>query len=98
MTQHIALPALPTRVLVTGGAGFIGSALVWALNEHGVERIVVADRLGTDDKWRNLVGLRFEDYIDADDLLGDLESARLGAFELVLHMGACSSTTERDAG
>src|SRR5690606_13031729 len=57
------------RVLVTGGAGFIGSALVWALNGRDCDRIVVADVLGSDDKWRNLVPLRFEDYVDADDLL-----------------------------
>ncbi|MDQ6610837.1 MAG: ADP-glyceromanno-heptose 6-epimerase [Gemmatimonadota bacterium] len=92
------LPNLPSRVLVTGGAGFIGSALVWALNQHGVERIVVADRLGTDEKWRNLSGLRFEDYVDADDLFDRLNQATLGTFDLVLHMGACSDTTERDAG
>lgn len=91
------LPTLPGRVLVTGGAGFIGSALVWGLNQHGVERIVVADRLGTDDKWRNLVPLRFEDYLEADDLLPRLEQGALGRFDLVLHMGACSDTTERDA-
>lgn len=92
------LPALPRRVLVTGGAGFIGSALVWALNQHGVERIVVADRLGTDEKWRNLVSLRFEDYVDADDLFARLANGSLGSFDLVLHMGACSATTELDAG
>ena len=85
------------RVLVTGGAGFIGSALVWALNRRGCERIVVCDRLGTDEKWRNLAPLRFADYVEADDLLPRLQSGALGKFDLVLHMGACSSTTETDA-
>lgn len=85
------------RVLVTGGAGFIGSALVWALNARGIKNIVVADRLGTSDKWRNLAPLRFEDYLEADDLLGKLEHGALGSFDTVLHMGACSSTLERDA-
>jgi len=85
------------RVLVTGGAGFIGSALVWALNRRGCESIVVCDRLGTDEKWRNLTPLRFADYIEADDLLARLQNGILGKFDLVLHMGACSSTTERDA-
>ncbi|MGA2788141.1 MAG: ADP-glyceromanno-heptose 6-epimerase [Verrucomicrobiota bacterium] len=86
------------RVLVTGGAGFIGSALVWALNRRGCERIVVCDRLGTDEKWRNLTPLRFADYVEADDLLARLQSDTLGKFDLILHLGACSSTTETDAG
>jgi ADP-L-glycero-D-manno-heptose 6-epimerase len=101
MTAPLSLPAapsrLPTRVLVTGGAGFIGSALIWALNQLGVERIVVTDRLGLDEKWRNLVPLRFEEYLEADDLLPRLTGNRLGAFDLALHLGACSATTERDA-
>lgn len=85
------------RVLVTGGAGFIGSALVWDLNRRGCDRIVVADRLGTSEKWRNLPPLRFEDYREADDLIPALESGQLGTFDLVLHLGACSSTMETDA-
>ena len=85
------------RVLVTGGAGFIGSALVWALNRRGCDRIVVCDRLGTDERWRNLTPLRFADYVEADDLLPRLPGGALGKFDLVLHMGACSATTETNA-
>ena len=84
-------------MLVTGGAGFIGSALVWALNRRGCDRIVVCDRLGTDERWRNLTPLRFADYVEADDLLPRLPGGALGKFDLVLHMGACSSTTETNA-
>ena len=78
-----------SRVLVTGGAGFIGSALVWALNRRGCEDIVVCDILGTNEKWRNLTPLQFADYIEADALLARLQSGVLGKFDLVLHMGAC---------
>ena len=93
-----SLPLLEDcRVLVTGGAGLIGSAVVWSLNRRGCDKIVVTDRLGATGKWRHLAALRFHDYLEADDVLSRLRSGGLGAFDLVLHLGACSSTTERDA-
>ncbi len=84
-------------ILVTGAAGMIGSALVWALNRRGCERIILTDRLGTDDRWRNLAPLRFLDYLHADQLWDALDSPALSEVRLVLHLGACSATTERDA-
>lgn len=85
------------RVLVTGGAGFIGSAVVWGLNQRGCDNIVLVGRLRQTDKWRHLAPLQFRDYLEADDLLPCLQRNSLGTFQAILHFGACSSTTERDA-
>jgi ADP-L-glycero-D-manno-heptose 6-epimerase len=87
------------RIVVTGGAGFIGSALVWALNRRGIDDILVVDRLDVSEKWKNLIALRFRDYADADDFearAGDHAGA-FGDIGTIFHLGACSSTTESDA-
>jgi ADP-L-glycero-D-manno-heptose 6-epimerase len=83
--------------LVTGGAGFIGSAVVWALNRRGVDRILVVDRLGRTEKWRNLTPLAFDDYLEADALVPAIERGALDEVRTIFHLGACSSTTETDA-
>lgn len=93
------LDSTQSRILVTGGAGFIGSALIWDLNQRGVDDVLVADFLGTDEKWKNLTPLAFDDYLEADDLLRRIETGdpALADIELVFHLGACSATTEHDA-
>jgi ADP-L-glycero-D-manno-heptose 6-epimerase len=84
-------------IIITGGAGFIGSAMAWELNRQGIRDILVVDNLGTTNKWRNLVGLEYHRYIHKDAFL-DLLGTRYmeGRIEAVIHMGACSSTTEAD--
>ncbi|MBU2055091.1 MAG: ADP-glyceromanno-heptose 6-epimerase, partial [Proteobacteria bacterium] len=85
-------------IVVTGGAGFIGSAFVAKLNDEGRDDIVIVDELGTTEKWKNLVKRRYADYIHKSAFLEMVVSDRVPfPVEAVVHMGACSSTTERDA-
>lgn len=81
-------------IVVTGGAGMIGSNIVRRLNEDGLTDILVVDDLTDGTKFRNLSPLKIADYIDKDDFLDLLARGQFGAFEAVFHQGACSSTTE----
>ena len=86
-------------IVVTGGAGFIGSAIVWRLNQEDVRDIIIVDHLSTSDKWKNLSPLYFRDYIEKDEFLKLVEQDKdIPGLEAIFHMGARSDTLEKDAG
>jgi ADP-L-glycero-D-manno-heptose 6-epimerase len=85
-------------IVVTGGAGFIGSAIVWKLNQLGKTDIIIVDELGQDEKWKNLVGLKYEDFVHKNEFIEQvLDDVITYNIEAIIHMGANSSTTEKDA-
>lgn len=89
-------------IIVTGGAGLIGSAVVHGLNQRGITDILVVDHLGLTEKWRNLAPLKFSDYLEKDVFEALLDTGRAAArfvepLQAIIHLGACSATTERDA-
>ena len=83
------------KIVVTGGAGFIGSVFIWRLNQAGLEDIIVVDEFD-EDKKKNLKGKKIIDCLDKDKFLEKLTSTKLGRIDFLVHLGACSSTTETD--
>ena len=83
-------------VIVTGGAGFIGSAFVHKLNQEGITDILIVDNIAHTDKWKNLVTLHYTDYIHKDDFITMISHDGLDDVDAIFHLGACSATTETD--
>ena len=84
-------------IILTGGAGFIGSVLLQRLNENGITDILIVDELDSSEKWKNLLGKQFGDYCPKDEFLEYLdEDIEKDDVSAVIHLGACTSTTERD--
>ena len=84
-------------IIVTGAAGFIGRNTVAELNARGEDELILVDDLGKDEKWSNLVGLRYEDIVSPEEFLGLIEDGAFADARSVIHLGACSATTEKDA-
>lgn len=86
-------------IIITGGAGFIGSALCWGLNKKGRTDILIVDSQAGIGSWENLLNLNFADYCDKESLINRLNNNEFkDEVEGILHLGACSSTTERNTG
>ncbi len=85
-------------IILTGGAGFIGSCFLKTLNSNGIYDIIVVDRLGNGDKWKNIVGKRFAGYYHKNEFFDVLFDEKKIArnIDAIIHLGACSSTTESD--
>lgn len=89
-------PSNDKMIVVTGGAGFIGSGVIQHLNDKGLYHVVVVDELGCSEKWKNLVGKRITDVIEKPVFFQWLEN-KASEIQAFIHLGACSSTVETDA-
>lgn len=83
-------------VIVTGGAGFIGSCVVRTLNDAGITNIVIVDNIAGTEKWMNLRNKKYTEYVHRSFFLDRLKAGDFGEVSGIIHMGACSSTTETD--
>ena len=83
-------------IVITGGAGFIGSGVVSALNQKGINNLIIVDELRQTEKWKNLIGKQFVDVISKSQLFNWLVG-RESIVEAFIHLGACSDTMETDA-
>ncbi len=84
-------------IVLTGGAGFVGSCMLSALNAAGRNDVLIVDALRTGEKWKNLVGHSFIDIVSKETFRERMMLGDVDAVDTVIHMGACSTTTERDA-
>jgi ADP-L-glycero-D-manno-heptose 6-epimerase len=82
--------------IITGAAGFIGSALITYLNSKGIDSLILVDDLKLENKWKNLVGKNFVDLISKKNLFSFLEKEK-DKVKSIVHLGACSDTLENDA-
>src|SRR5687767_6720608 len=87
-----SINAMKKLIVVTGAAGFIGRNVVAELNARGHDHLLLVDHLGSDEKWKNLIGLRYENIIHPETYLKALPPA-----DAIIHLGANSSTTEKNA-
>jgi ADP-L-glycero-D-manno-heptose 6-epimerase len=85
------------RIAVTGAGGFIGRNVVAELNARGYDDLLLVDSMGCEEKWRNLLGLRYEDILAPKEFLDSVEMGKVADLDAIIHLGACSATTERDA-
>jgi ADP-L-glycero-D-manno-heptose 6-epimerase len=84
-------------IIVTGGAGLIGSNVIEQLNQRGQTDVLVVDHLKNGQKMHNLADLHIRDYLDRDDFMARIQSGQdMGQVSAVFHLGACSATTEWD--
>jgi ADP-L-glycero-D-manno-heptose 6-epimerase len=84
-------------IILTGGSGFIGSCFLWKLNQEGIKDILIVDNLDSTEKWKNLVGKNYRDYMQKNDFFNAIINKQIQKPQVIVHLGACSSTVLSDA-